>query len=122
MAPARLAAPIRPGALRPEGRTLQVSLDREVRGPRGLDLRDPQVPDQPRVEAGLRDRSTPVIDVDPRDPRAVPLREVEHPLGGRVLTRLAEREQRVAVRQHELGDASSLREPDLPTNGLEKAA
>src|SRR3954453_11184842 len=76
-----------PGSLRPEGRTLQVPLDREVRGPRGLDLRDPQVADQPRVEAGPRDRSTPVVDIDPRDPRAVPLREVEHPLDGRVLTR-----------------------------------
>src|SRR4051794_37835046 len=110
MAPARLAAPIRALPLRPEEARLELRLDGEVRWPPRARIGDVEVADQTRVEAGLRDRSSPVVDVHALDPLAVLLRQAEHLLHGRVLARLAEREEGVPVGQHELGDAACLRE------------
>src|SRR3954451_9811695 len=117
MALARLAAPCPGSPLRPEGARAQLRLDREVRRPRRLDLRDVEVADQTGVEARLRQRRPPVVDVQALDPAPVLLRQLEHPLDRGVLALLAELEQRAPVGQHELGDPAGLREPHLTTHG-----
>src|SRR4051812_41791187 len=121
MAPARLAAPIRAPPLRLEEPRLELRLDREVSRPPRPRVGDVEVAYQSRVEPAARDRSAPVVDVHALDPLAVLLRQAEHPLDGRVLTRLAEREQRVPVGEHELGDPAGLREPHLAADRLKQA-
>ena len=96
-------------------RVRELPAHRVVRGARGA-----VAAQEPGVEAVVRGRLLPVVDVEPLDATAVAAREREHPLGRGVGAALAVREQRVPVRQDELHDPAGLGEPDLAPHRLQQ--